>query len=714
MSLERFHPHAQQHVFPASDQLPPLTGTLRLYVDGTTGNDAASGQGGWGNAWKTWAKVIRSIGSVLALCPTELTVVQYYRGVFTQQDLDLAGVLCGTTRVHLVHRIDDHTTYRDGTVTAVDGEAPAPKHNLNRLTLNVIPVLDGTEVGMTVVLDATDGSLSRATSTVLRVDVANQRIWTAMLIGAWPGWVATANAKIVYPASYTDGIVSVAWFCNTSPDISPSAVTVQEPTSFVVGMRCAEMTLRGSVLGLAGCYIRNLGGTWGPIQVYGGDRISTKYSRFITGAKQEFLSDTLATDFGIIGGATPAATNRLAVGASVFDVYGGFNLTACGYFSTDINAQRTEEITVQRASFAVVFGAEPSWVSVVNSIVRGNASYWFSATLGAVVKAEKFTNYPADLPATGSAAAFAANRGGKVRLSAATMEGENTGTGTCHLAHAQSNGHILFEAGVPSTLKAKNIQLNADGGEIAVSSGDVAWGSNFGGGPDAYVGSSPSSLDLRGNVTKSAVNSETAIQNGVDGQIVAVGTKFQSASAAFTAAHIGRSIKVSGSATPANNAVHLITAYTSPTEVIIGASVGLVNDGPGRTWGLVGTPQPIIECARGGRVSQASGKTFNVRKPEVDPDTGLQEWNNYGYGPNGFIYEHENSEATLGTLVEAAGIATATGIAARLRNRSTLLHTGGAVPLGVAPLVLGGNPPSAWPATALSEPTEGCTIIPNV
>jgi hypothetical protein len=294
------------------------------------------------------------------------------------------------------------------------------------------------------------------------------------------------------------------------------------------------------------------------------------------------------------------------------------------------------------------------------------------------------------------------------------MEGENTGTGTCHLAHAQSNGHILFEAGVPSTLKAKNIQLNADGGEIAVSSGDVAWGSNFGGGPDAYVGSSPSSLDLRGNVTKSAVNSETAIQNGVDGQIVAVGTKFQSATAAFTAAHIGRSIKVSGSATPANNAVHLITAYTSPTEVIIGASVGLVNDGPGRTWGLVGTPQPIIECARGGRVSQASGKTFNVRKPEVDPDTGLQEWNNYGYGPNGFIYEHENSEATLGTLVEAAGIATATGIAARLRNRSTLLHTGGAVPLGVAPLVLGGNPPSAWPATALSEPTEGCTIIPNV
>lgn len=58
------------------------------------------------------------------------------------------------------------------------------------------------------------------------------------------------------------------------------------------------------------------------------------------------------------------------------------------------------------------------------------------------------------------------------------------------------------------------------------------------------------------------------------------------------------------------------------------------------------------------------------------------------------------------------------GIAGTVRNASRLMHTGGAVILGTAPLKLGGSAAQAWPATPISDAgagtPEGCVVIPNV
>jgi len=702
MSLERFHPHAQQHVFPASDQLPPLSGTLRLYVDGTAGSDAASGQGGWGNAWRTWARTYRAACAILFVEPSNLTLILYVRGAFAES-------ICGTfecygsTRVHVVHHVDDWDTIRTGAVSAVGGEAPAPKHGLERITFAAGIALDGTEFGMLLVLDD-PVSGSRATCTVLRVDVANRYVWTTQLIGEFPAWVAAspANATIRRPSFYTTADIGLTFVENTVAD-TPLANTV-------VGLRAGgSVNIAGGQLMVAGLYCRATSGTWKTFRYW-----CSGFTPYVCYYRQGgiILSDALATEFGLITGPTPTTYNVVGNACGGFYPELGSRIYFAGYCDVTVDNSFGASISVARSSVQAVYTGG-AYSTLTNNIYRGHSTYGCIYCNTGLVKASKFSCL--DLPAAGVPALIATEGcASKIDVTDANIEGNNTGTGADRKMAWSRAGQIIFRSGIPVELKAKHRQVVAEENGNIECRGAVVFGSNEGGGPDVYVGPAGASVGFQDNFTKSAVNSETAIQNGVDGKIVAIGTKFQSAGALFTAAHIGRSIKVSGSATPANNAVHLITAYTSPTEVIIGASVGLVNDGPGRTWGLVGTPQPIIECARGGRVSQASGKTFNVRKPEVDPDTGLQEWNNYGYGPNGFIYEHENSEATLGTLVEAAGIATATGIAARLRNRSTLLHTGGAVPLGVAPLVLGGNPPSAWPATALSEPTEGCTIIPNV
>jgi hypothetical protein len=405
-------------------------------------------------------------------------------------------------------------------------------------------------------------------------------------------------------------------------------------------------------------------------------------------------------------------------GTTLYVYGGGLNFTRGGYFTQDIWPNCAQFGAT--ASFARSFRGYGGVFGVTNCFSKcgTDASYppFYS---GSCARVAIDVSSVVGVPAAGFAGGLAhATSDGSLTITGS--DGVNDGTGATSLFGLQAirGGTIETDGASYAAIYGKHGHQIKNGAIRITTAATVA--SRPGGGSDVYV--EDGSFRMDDNFTKSAVNSETAIQNGADGQIVAVGTQFIAASAVFTSAHVGRSIKVSGAVNPANNAVHLITAYTNPTTVVLGASAGLVNEGPGLTWGLVGTPQPIIEVARGGRVSQASGKTFNVRHPEVDPDTAVQEWNNYGYGPNGAIYEHENAEVTLGTLVEAAGAANATGVAATLRNKSTLLHTGGAVILGVAPLKIGAGAAIAWPAAPVTDDTvagavisgEGNKIIPNV
>ncbi len=694
----------------------PLTGTHRLYVDGSNGNDSNTGAS-WAQAWRTWGRIYQTACSILSIEPNGLALILNLRGTFAEA-IRGAFYCCGSSRPYVVHAIDDFTTQRTGTVTGVDGEAPVPKHGLSRLTLNVAPALDGTELGMTLRLDDPITG-SRGTCTIVRVDVPNQYVWVSQAIGEFPAWVlaSPANAIVCTPSAYTPEAIDLLFLC------SPNSTTGDFSLPAVVGLRCGDYcTIHGNVQ-MAAIYCRSLAGTWKWMNVNGyGNNASARYER---GGGTYYLTDALASEFGMIKGPTPTTNCRLGNACDYLSIVGvvsfgggfsGYANARCGIgggCSWPVN----NFMSVGYGYCLSTFG------EFKNCISRGTGGSSYGAMhchIGSM-KVSKVSFL--DLPAAGINALFRCEAmGAKIDVSDANIEGANEGTGAdLKVAHVKS-GEIIFRSGFGAGLYSKHRQFVTEEGGSIVCRGAVTFGSNPGGGPDMYSG--PRCLiEFQDAFTKSAVNSETAIQNGVDGQITAATKRFTSATAVFTSAHVGRSIKIANTVNPGNVGVHEITAFVDANNVTLNNMAAPVNEGPGLTWGLVGTPRPIFEVARGGRISQTDGKTFTVRIPEVEPapGSGVQEWSRYGYGlaHQGFAHIHEGGEVVLGTLaLSGVGAAGAGGIAAKIKNGSKLIHKGGAVILGAAPLDLGGNAAAAWPATTVNDNAagapQGCMVIANV
>lgn len=70
----------------------------------------------------------------------------------------------------------------------------------------------------------------------------------------------------------------------------------------------------------------------------------------------------------------------------------------------------------------------------------------------------------------------------------------------------------------------------------------------------------------------------TTTDSGADGVITATGTFFSSATAAFSASHVGWYIRVADATNEGNNGDHEITAIVSGVKVVIGNSTTLVNE----------------------------------------------------------------------------------------------------------------------------------------
>lgn len=90
-------------------------------------------------------------------------------------------------------------------------------------------------------------------------------------------------------------------------------------------------------------------------------------------------------------------------------------------------------------------------------------------------------------------------------------------------------------------------------------------------------------------ITSGDISADTSVQDGVNGQIVAATHAFTSATAAFTASHVGWYIRVADATAAGNNGSHLITARVSGTQVTLGSATTLVNEGPGLHWVLTET-----------------------------------------------------------------------------------------------------------------------------
>lgn len=87
-------------------------------------------------------------------------------------------------------------------------------------------------------------------------------------------------------------------------------------------------------------------------------------------------------------------------------------------------------------------------------------------------------------------------------------------------------------------------------------------------------------------ITSGSISADTSVQDGVDGKVTATGKFFESATAAFTTAHIGWYIRIADATNPGNDGSHLITARTSATKVTLGNATTLVNEGPSLHWVL--------------------------------------------------------------------------------------------------------------------------------
>jgi len=120
-----------------------------------------------------------------------------------------------------------------------------------------------------------------------------------------------------------------------------------------------------------------------------------------------------------------------------------------------------------------------------------------------------------------------------------------------------------------------------------------------------------------------------------------------------------------------------------------------------------GTAQPVLQCRRGAKVTQAAGSTFTLPAGSGDNTTD--------YGANGAIDIETCCDVALGTL--AGGNAVATNTAVRVKRASRLAHAGGAPTWGAAALDQGGNAATAMPAAVTSDMAAGvpedCWVLPN-
>lgn len=688
---------------------PPVA---RLYVDGTLGDDNNDGLS-FTTAWKTLDYLRKQLELQKALFPGIATTYVHTRGAWAADDhLAFTSLQQGLGRVVIGCDFDNSTVLQTGTVNAVSdhiGANPAPLHDLVFLTLTGITLTSADEGRCIRFINA--AGTAYATGQIMQ-RVAAGTCWVSFRFGAGgvnperPAFVVggdTITAQIFESAAVVAGRI-ILGVEGRIPQAATGVISGQSVS--LLNLRTyTQALIYGTGGGVVWIDARNAAGTAQPIVAVGGAGMCLG----------TWTSDWTHPDDMQEFGFADSTNANYAVGCR------GSNVTATeGVFS--VHGMFTG--TVSLAATATALGVRAQSVQAAGSGASSASSCMADA--GTTTTAPPYRATSGGMLATDRCCVITGNAAGLAtglwvvldggRLKVTNCSGLNYGTGVGLFGlYAERKGTFEIDGVSLAAIDGKNGRLRMLGTDGEISDAATI-PSSFGAGADIFVQDGVLCLNM--DVVKGAVNSATAIQNGVDGQIVAVGTQFISATAVFTAAHVGRSIKIAGAVNPANNDVHEITAYTDPNTVVLGAAVGLVNEGPGLTWGLVGTGNTFIELSRGGHIVQSNGMNLSIKEPEVNPVTTFQDWDDYGYGALGAIHMHEDTSMTLGTLVEPAGAANATGLAATILNHSTLLHTGGAVLLGVAPLQLGGNAAAAWPAASTSDLAAGvpqfCFILPAV
>lgn len=546
--------HGATHGYGGSDPIPVPSGTLRLYVDGTLGNDAAAGTS-WGTAWKTLAKLQSELTLLASFGPSALTVFCFLRGVFSTENFSHTQEMGGML-VHFIHPISEWSNvYPAGTIYAVGGEAPAPQHGLTRVALAGIALTTDALGRVLVIEDAT--ATRRHSTQIVRIDAVNSYVWTIQNSSSvMPAWVnSTCTARVVAPT--ITGINF--WNQSANPSI---ALTGGSPRSFILGVVAERFSFNGVPSAFAvystssaadGIYIE--GGSW------------KASSSFRIAATSSAADKTVAVEAGL---ATATDTTCYVGSSSVSQVvtYQAYAIWT-GYFASGVLFSNGSAGSFSDGSAAFV-DAEASNYSTFKVILRGStatlppirANHASEAVVGNV----SFL----DLPATGVTEGLVCSRhNSNIRLDS-SVEGINSGSSAGLVAiKIYDQGRIQITGDLAG-------KLRGDDGFADVVDGNLSCAAQTlpafqGDGPDVRIGEG-GSLYLSGALTKSAVNTvASAVLEVLRGGRVA-----QASGQAFTLATPAVDW---GSSYGANGAIYLHEAAEAVLGTLSGGAAGTTGAG---------------------------------------------------------------------------------------------------------------------------------------
>ncbi|MDD3983381.1 MAG: hypothetical protein PHU54_05480 [Candidatus Omnitrophica bacterium] len=471
----------------------PLSGTLRLYVDGTNGDDTAQGTS-WAEAWKTYARLESGLAAILAPNPTNLTTIVYVRGDFSVQDLTIAAWLSGSTLLYVVHPIDSWTRTQSGTLAGVAATSFA--HGMKEATFAGGVVLGAGDAGKVLLLE--DGMGQRVLYQILRVwDNGGTLTATLAITTAFPAWViAGVTAHIIEPSMSGTGVLKILGGRCTEDGYTGGGVTI-------LGLRCRQ----ARVVGFQGIVNASL---WcnTALESTGIWCMSSCDVATAVGVEGTYkVPANLGQEFGLIGSnvsdASYACSYFAATGNAVSVSKGAY--VACqGRFVGDVFAASDGSVHAVKSSITSI-SAQGGHLSVYNTIIRGksSATYGVLCNHGSEGTVSSGSFLLDDGPVAGlSEGLISVRRNAECRVDS-TVDGDNTGTGANLVAvKVYDHGNVQFN-GTPSVnLKGKHGFLSVVEGRAKLSG--YTHGALAGNGPDMYV--EAGDLYIAGNISKSAPN----------------------------------------------------------------------------------------------------------------------------------------------------------------------------------------------------------------
>jgi hypothetical protein len=286
---------------------PPLpTGTIRIYVDATNGDDANSGTS-WVDAFKSLARAETEAHDTLSSAaglPPDVELVVYVDGDFTNLEiLRLNDPLIGSTRVHVVHPFTRWTTVVTGTLTDIPVTPTDDGHGLQAIEPSF--AVDLSMVGKVLRFEE-QGGTAAACFTILKVDeTGSNHMWITRLAGPFPAWVidgGSTDLSVLEP--HMTAMNGLAIFLGGGSMTDNQGVWMPtSPKSWVVGMMDTSVYATGPCFGCVGLYDVRSGFGTPPTIKSTGEYFEGRYSRIVAGVSNPGLSDALAEEFGIFTGA---------------------------------------------------------------------------------------------------------------------------------------------------------------------------------------------------------------------------------------------------------------------------------------------------------------------------------------------------------------------------------------------------------------------------